>query len=90
MKVHDHGMDQLDQLLTAQDLAGYLEVPVATIYAWRHRRQGPPGFKVTPDMSQAPARLTTTKQPHDNRDRPPAATSTADGTSPVRDEWTAR
>jgi len=39
-------MDQLDQLLTAQDLAGYLEVPVATIYAWRHRRQGPPGFKV--------------------------------------------
>ncbi len=38
-------MDQLDQLLTAQDLALYLEVPVATVYAWRHRRQGPPGFK---------------------------------------------
>jgi excisionase family DNA binding protein len=39
-------MDQLDRLLTPQDLAGYLEIPVATIYAWRHRRQGPPGFKV--------------------------------------------
>ncbi len=39
-------MDQLDQLLTAQDLALHLEVPVATVYAWRHRRQGPPGFKV--------------------------------------------
>ncbi len=39
-------MDQLDQLLTAQALALYLEVPVATVYAWRHRRQGPPGFKV--------------------------------------------
>jgi predicted DNA-binding transcriptional regulator AlpA len=23
----------------------YLDVPVATLYAWRHRRQGPPGFK---------------------------------------------
>lgn len=39
-------MDHLDQLLTAQDLAIYLEVPVATVYVWRHRRQGPPGFKV--------------------------------------------
>ncbi|MEE9298398.1 MAG: helix-turn-helix domain-containing protein [Acidimicrobiia bacterium] len=39
-------MDQLDQLLTAQDLALHLEVPVATVYAWRHRRQGPPGFKI--------------------------------------------
>ncbi len=39
-------MDQLDHLLTAQELALYLEVPVATVYAWRHRRRGPPGFKV--------------------------------------------
>ena len=34
------------RLLTVQDLANYLEVPVATIYAWRYRRQGPPGFRV--------------------------------------------
>ena len=39
-------MKQLDQLLTVEDLAKYLEVPVATVYAWRHRRQGPPGFRV--------------------------------------------
>jgi excisionase family DNA binding protein len=38
-------MDQLDRLLTVGELAGYLNVPVATLYAWRHRRQGPPGFK---------------------------------------------
>ncbi|MCH7582426.1 MAG: helix-turn-helix domain-containing protein, partial [Acidobacteria bacterium] len=24
----------------------YLEVPGATLYAWRYRRQGPTGFKV--------------------------------------------
>lgn len=35
-----------DRLLSAKDLADYLEVPVATIYAWRHRREGPPGFRV--------------------------------------------
>ncbi len=39
-------MKRLDQLLTVEDLAEYLEVPVATVYAWRHRRQGPPGFRV--------------------------------------------
>jgi len=38
-------MDRLDQLLTPVELAEYLGVPVATIYAWRHRRQGPPGFR---------------------------------------------
>lgn len=38
--------DQHDRLLTAQELANYLEVPLATIYAWRHRREGPPGFRV--------------------------------------------
>ena len=39
-------MEHLDQLLTVEDLAEYFEVPVATVYAWRHRRQGPTGFRV--------------------------------------------
>jgi excisionase family DNA binding protein len=38
-------MEQLDRLLTVKQLAMYLDVPVATLYAWRHRRQGPPGFR---------------------------------------------
>jgi excisionase family DNA binding protein len=38
-------MDRLDQLLTPTELAGYLGVPVATLYAWRHRRQGLPSFR---------------------------------------------
>jgi excisionase family DNA binding protein len=39
-------MNTLDRLLTVEHLADYLGVPVATIYAWRHRREGPPGFRV--------------------------------------------
>jgi excisionase family DNA binding protein len=39
-------MNNLDPLLSAQRLADYLEVPLATIYAWRHRHQGPPGLRI--------------------------------------------
>jgi excisionase family DNA binding protein len=39
-------MGSFDRLLTVQDLADYLEVPVATVYGWRYRRQGPHGFRV--------------------------------------------
>ena len=39
-------MEPIDQLLTVEELADYLGVPVATIYAWRYHRQGPPGFRV--------------------------------------------
>ena len=39
-------MEALDRLLTVEDLAEYLDVPVATIYAWRYRGEGPPGFRV--------------------------------------------
>ena len=35
-----------DQLLTAAEVATYLGVPVATLYAWRHRNEGPPGLRV--------------------------------------------
>ena len=38
-------MNNLDPLLSAQQLADYLEVPLATLYAWRHRGEGPPGFR---------------------------------------------
>lgn len=39
-------MEHFDRLLTVQELANYLGVPVATIYAWRYRHEGPPGFRV--------------------------------------------
>jgi hypothetical protein len=49
--LHDPVMDQLDRLLTVGELAGYLGVPVATLYAlatptsgpsWIEGRQTPP------------------------------------------------
>lgn len=39
-------MDTLDRLLTVEELADYLGVSVATLYQWRYRREGPPGFRV--------------------------------------------
>lgn len=35
-----------ERLLSAQELADYLEVPVKTIYTWRHRNTGPRGFRI--------------------------------------------
>ncbi len=39
-------MRHLEPLISAQELAQYLDVPVKTLYAWRYRRQGPPGLRV--------------------------------------------
>jgi excisionase family DNA binding protein len=39
-------VESVDPLLTVEDLAAYLDVPVATLYAWRCRGQGPVGFRV--------------------------------------------
>ena len=35
-----------NQLLTADEVAEVLQVPVATIHAWRYRGKGPTGLKV--------------------------------------------
>ena len=39
-------MNSPDRLLSVKDLADYLGVPVATLYQWRYRREGPLGFRV--------------------------------------------
>ena len=39
-------METQERLLTVEELADYLGVPIATLYQWRHRREGPPGFRV--------------------------------------------
>lgn len=38
--------DTQERLLTLQETADYLGVPLATLYAWRSRGQAPRGFKV--------------------------------------------
>lgn len=35
-----------DQLMTIDEVAGYLQVPVKTLYDWRHRSIGPSGMRV--------------------------------------------
>jgi excisionase family DNA binding protein len=34
------------KLLTLQEVANYLDVPEATLYAWRQKRTGPQGIRV--------------------------------------------
>lgn len=41
-----HQLQPLGQLLSVDELADYLSIPVATLYTWRHRNEGPPGFRV--------------------------------------------
>jgi excisionase family DNA binding protein len=35
-----------DRLLSIEDLSGYLQVPVNTLYQWRKTDKGPAGFRV--------------------------------------------
>ncbi len=39
-------MEHDGDLLSVDELAGYLAVPPKTLYAWRSRGEGPPGFRV--------------------------------------------
>ena len=39
-------MKQLDELLSPQNLADYLGVPLNTVYRWRYRGGGPAAFRV--------------------------------------------
>lgn len=39
-------MTDSDRLLTVEDLATFLDVPIKTLYAWRYRGEGPVGFRV--------------------------------------------
>lgn len=35
-----------ERLLSVSELADVLQIPVGTIYQWRHRGEGPQGFRV--------------------------------------------
>lgn len=37
---------RIDRLMTIEEVAGYLQVPVKTLYDWRHRGCGPRGMRV--------------------------------------------
>ncbi|KOG51098.1 DNA-binding protein [Streptomyces virginiae] len=44
-----------DRYLTPEDLASMLVVPIETIYGWRKKRTGPPGFRVGRHVRYDPA-----------------------------------
>lgn len=46
MKTQTHPLSGLDPLLSIEDLAEYLGVPVTTIYDWRVDGKGPCGIRV--------------------------------------------
>ncbi len=39
-------MNDGDRLLTVEELAEFLDLPVRTLYTWRYRGEGPVGFRV--------------------------------------------
>ena len=39
-------MDKPERLMTLSDLSEMLGVPVATLYGWRHRGEGPQGYRI--------------------------------------------
>ncbi len=41
----DANLDE-DRLLSPRELAAYLGLPVATLYQYRYRGEGPPGYKI--------------------------------------------
>ncbi|MBW1604732.1 helix-turn-helix domain-containing protein [Streptomyces sp. JJ66] len=48
-----------DRYLTPEDLASLLAVPVETVYAWRRKRTGPPGFRVGKHLRYDPTAVHT-------------------------------
>ncbi|WP_327291480.1 helix-turn-helix transcriptional regulator [Streptomyces sp. NBC_01198] len=44
-----------DRYLTPADLADLLAVPLETVYQWRKKRTGPPGFRVGKHLRYDPA-----------------------------------
>ncbi|MFF4524181.1 helix-turn-helix domain-containing protein [Streptomyces bluensis] len=44
-----------ERYLTPEDLASLLGVPLETVYQWRRKRTGPPGFRVGRHLRYDPA-----------------------------------
>lgn len=44
-----------DRYLTPDDIAEMFEVPKETVYQWRRKRTGPPGFRVGKHIRYDPA-----------------------------------
>lgn len=50
-------LSSCDRLWTVDDVSAFLGVPVATLYQWRHRGDGPPGVRLGKHLRFDPARV---------------------------------
>ncbi|MFE5831613.1 helix-turn-helix domain-containing protein [Streptomyces sp. NPDC056508] len=48
-----------DRYLTPEDIAELFDVPLETVYHWRKKRTGPPGFRVGRHVRYDPAAVRT-------------------------------
>ncbi|MBP8534285.1 helix-turn-helix domain-containing protein [Streptomyces sp. MK37H] len=44
-----------DRYMTPDDIAELFEVPLETVYQWRKKRTGPPGFRIGKHLRYDPA-----------------------------------
>lgn len=44
-----------DRYLTPDDIASLFSVPLETVYQWRRKRTGPPGFRIGKHLRYDPA-----------------------------------
>lgn len=44
-----------DRYLTPEDIAEMFDVPIETVYQWRRKRTGPPGFRIGKHVRYDPA-----------------------------------
>jgi len=58
---------------TPESLAEHLQIPIATIYQWRYRGEGPPGFRVGRHVRFRTADVAAWVEEQMNRDRTVAA-----------------
>ena len=58
-------INELDRLMTITDLSEMLGVPVDTLYGWRHRGEGPAGYRIGRHVRTAeqPSKLGSTPKP---------------------------
>ncbi|WP_309051889.1 helix-turn-helix domain-containing protein [Streptomyces sp.] len=58
-----------DRYLTPDDIAAMFEVPLETVYQWRKKRTGPPGFRIGKHLRYDPADIRAYVTDRKNVDR---------------------
>ncbi|MFE3180169.1 helix-turn-helix transcriptional regulator [Streptomyces violascens] len=61
--------DLPDRYLTPEDIAEIFEVPKETVYQWRKKRVGPPGFRIGKHVRYDPAEVLAYVAERKNADR---------------------